>query len=324
MVQHAVPSLIELPTEVLTLVISSCATSRDMVATALTCHCVYNIAEPLLFQRQILKNDYYIAFWAARGNHVATLRRLSLFFQPEDHGFNISWYWRGKEAYHRGALDNATRRRLSWFGTPLHEAAEAGAIDAMQFMLSYGADINAQSLCFSDGPSGLDEYRWYIDFGDRVSFEPRPLVGFTPLITAILFKQTHISEMLLRLGASVEILWIGNGEVCGTTALHYAAALGDVAVVKMLLEGGHSEPDARDGAGYPPLIWASLHENGHLALKTLVDAGTDINCVVPSGLAPGYRHSMVTTLTKRGHPEAAARLVALGAATHVEEESLVQ
>ncbi|KAH7015223.1 hypothetical protein EDB80DRAFT_329568 [Ilyonectria destructans] len=118
--------------------------------------------------------------------------------------------------------------------------------------------------------------------------------------------------MLLLLGASVKILWIGNGEVCGTTALHCTAALGD------------SEPDVRDGVGYPPLIWACLHENGHLALKTLVDAGADINCVVPSGLAPGYRHSMVTTLTKRGHPEAAARLVALGAAAHVKEGSLVQ
>lgn len=153
-------------------------------------------------------------------------------------------------------MNNATRRRSSWFWTPLHEAARAGAIDAMQFMLSYGADINAQSLCFSDSPSKLDEYRWYTDFGDRVSFEPRPLVGFTPLIIAILFKQTHMSGLLLRLGASVEILRIGNGEACGTTALHCAAALGDVAVVKLLLEGGHSEPDVRDGVGYPPLIWA--------------------------------------------------------------------
>lgn len=70
------------------------------------------------------------------------------------------------------------------------------------------------------------------------------------------------------------------------TALHYAAANGHNAIVKLLLSTSTSKPapflNLTNASGNTPLHWASL--NGHLeAVKLLIEAGGDITIFNKAG-----------------------------------------
>jgi uncharacterized protein len=106
---------------------------------------------------------------------------------------------------------------------------------------------------------------------------------------------------LLTAGAEID----AADAVKGQTALMWAAAEGNVATVKLLIEGGASVA-ARSKAGYTPMIFAA-RGGDQKTVQTLLDAKADINAAAKDGTAP-----LLLSLV-RGHVELAKYLLDHGA-----------
>lgn len=66
-------------------------------------------------------------------------------------------------------------------------------------------------------------------------------LGCTPLLYSLHKGQGSISRYLVSQGSSIKGITCAMWETRGFTALHYAAAYGDVQLLRMLLEKGPSE-----------------------------------------------------------------------------------
>jgi ankyrin repeat protein len=222
-----------------------------------------------------------------------------------------------KGDYDTGVFGAEKQKRNGWFWTPLHEAVRSGNVETVRWLLDHGVDINAPSLHFHDIDMGITEGRYHIDFGDRLSFHILPLVTFSPLITSIYHRHQNITELLLEMGASIQINDVRKLQPCGTTALHVAVINANITTLKLLIERGHAGPNDLDAGGFPPLVWAALNVSAdpqvRESIKTLVELGADLNHVMPCDPWLGSNHNMVTFLTKRGKPDAAQELINFGA-----------
>jgi ankyrin repeat protein len=89
--------------------------------------------------------------------------------------------------------------------TALHLAAAAGKNEIAEVLISCGADVNARERSFRQ----------------------------SPLIAALLMRQTGIVEVLVKHGADVNAR-----DSKGMTPLHIAAGDGDAKSVKLLIENG--------------------------------------------------------------------------------------
>ncbi|CAM1505191.1 Fc.00g108280.m01.CDS01 [Cosmosporella sp. VM-42] len=293
-------------TEIPEIIVLSCDFDRDVASLALTCCRIHAVAQRLLYERQILETDYFFLFWAARKNRIETLQRLTSIRTADSTlhtNFNIYWVSKGGGKYLISPLPNCGR-----FWTPLHVAVQAGAVQVVQFLLSHGADVDAPSLCFSDEKFAVDEYTWWVGFKDRFSFEARGLAMLSPLVLSAMFRRPVIAELLLKHRASTEILRVRDMQPTGTGALHFAAAFGASSTVRILIEGGYVSVDKSDGAGYPPLLWAALHDSSDDTLQVFKEMGASLDYIVPGRDG----HSLVATLMIRNNPTAATRLVDLG------------
>ena len=161
--------------------------------------------------------------------------------------------------------------------TPLHKAATAGALAAVQILLEGGADVT----CIDDS-------------------------GYSPVIRAIQAEQISVAEYLLS-EKKEEV--INKTGISGRAPLHYAAQFGHVGLITRLLEL-KANPEAKDNEGRTPLHiaaesgqadavaellkyekvlgdskdnrgWSALHyatSAGHSNVtKLLLEAGVDIN-----------------------------------------------
>ena len=106
--------------------------------------------------------------------------------------------------------------------TPLYRAADNGKLEAGQFLLDCGADINSRN-------GG----------------------GETPLFRAVFRGDVAFARMLLERGAS-----IGIPDSSGRTPLHWAVAKGSTLATQLLLEYG-ADVKARDKKGKTPSEWGS-------------------------------------------------------------------
>ena len=122
---------------------------------------------------------------------------------------------------------------LSNFGwRPLHLAAIYGHARVAAILLTAGADANGRSASIG--------------------------MGTTPLLCAVAGSHFPVVELLLAHGASVNA-----ADDAGYTALHLAAELGTIAIVKRLLQCG-SAPDPIAGDA-TPLEVALRERNLHIA-----------------------------------------------------------
>ncbi|KAF5008374.1 hypothetical protein FDECE_5358 [Fusarium decemcellulare] len=315
-----------LPTEIVSKILECCDTSRDLAVLASTCHWLYDMTIPVLYDRQAVENDYHVIFWATRNARTDTLQHVSRSHHMTLDGLRNPFrtFTTSKYRYDTNFGHWNHQIRCCWFWSPLHEAVAKGHVETVQFLLDQGVDIDAPSLCYHEERFPFEESCWTLDFGDRANFDVLPLATFTPLILSIFYKHEPVTQLLLRQGASTEIMVMRYEAPSGTTALHAAVASGNVPAIKMIIEGGHAGPNDLDAAGYPPLLWAALHasknQDAAPSLQALVDLGADPDYIVPSGISRDSRHSMVATLTKRGKPEAAQMLVAVGAKALSDEE----
>jgi len=146
----------------------------------------------------------------------------------------------------------------------IHQAAEAGNVDAVRRRLAWGVNPNSRTL-------------WY-----RVA----------PLHKAAAHGRVEIVDLLLEKGAEVNIRNEG-----GETPLHYAARHGHVGVMKLLLDYDADPAQKGTGCG-TPMQWAAA--NGQIqAIKTLLDHGVSIDQPGSGGgtaLMEAVSHSQLETV----------------------------
>lgn len=124
--------------------------------------------------------------------------------------------------------------------TPLMFAAGCGVVSLAEYLVSLGADVNAQ-----------DD------------------MGFTALMAAAAYGQTSMLEYLVSLGADVS-LW----EETGLSALDYAIQSGTIAAVEFLLNHGASIKGAPDASISIPL-WSAIDRNNAKMVELLLSNGAD-------------------------------------------------
>jgi len=120
------------------------------------------------------------------------------------------------------------RRVASTGWTPIMYAAAKGHVAVIMQLVEHGADPNAADI-----------------------------YGWTPLMRAVREKQLPVVEALLRM-PEVKIL---AKDEHGGTALHHAAEMGFVEIVRRLVRAG-ADPTASDQSGLTP--WMRASAKGHL------------------------------------------------------------
>ena len=202
-------------------------------------------------------------------------------------------------AINQGADVNAE----DWDGsTLLHRAAESGQKKMAEQLLTKGADVNAKN---KDGqtPLHLSVRQGHRDIAELLLTNGSADVNAknkwdrTPMDIAVDRGQRQIIELLSRHGARIL-----TSE--GVTALHEAAAVGDISLVKSLISKG-AGVNAKDEDGRTPLHQACLY--GHMDVaEFLIAGGADINATDdlwgarPLGLAAyeGHKGTVKLLLSK--------------------------
>jgi ankyrin repeat protein len=152
-------------------------------------------------------------------------------------------------------------------GTALMYAALSGDASTVRLLLQNGADINAAA---TNGWTALmiaavEDYESVVQalVESGADVNQVDVYGWTPLMRAIYEQRGSAAKALL----AVPALKINAQNEYGATALHYAATVGDVDLVRLLLKRG-ANVRARDTAGHTPAMRAT--ENGHPELLTLL------------------------------------------------------
>jgi len=159
--------------------------------------------------------------------------------------------------------------------TPLHWAALLGSPATVKLLLDKGAKVGkanrfGNTPIFFAAASGKPEIaRLLLErgaFADDMNND-----GGTPLNTAVRRQDREMVTLLLDQGhAAIS----GRAGKLSETALHAAAAQGDAAMVRLLLEH-KADINATDKSGFTPLLNAA--EKGHQAIvEILVEQGADL------------------------------------------------
>lgn len=157
----------------------------------------------------------------------------------------------------------------------LHLAARGGHDNVVDILIDHGAsiDVCSRQLCrcmsilcrAASGPHGIPTVR-------------NDLSGFSPLHLAICHFQESTARLLLSRGASPRLSEPQRDTA--PTALHAAAATGQVDLCKHILDGGFVELDAVDHSGLTPFYYAYRCGQWSSTVSFLLEKGADINFLV--------------------------------------------
>ncbi len=159
--------------------------------------------------------------------------------------------------------------------SPIAEAAARGDRDAVKLLLKKAADVNAAQ---GDGMTAL---HWAAMNGDLELAEMLMVAGanvrattrlgtYTPLYLASQQGHGPVIQALLKAGADLK-----TGTPNGTTPLMVAAAAGEIAAVKVLIENG-ADVNAKDGVrAQTPLMYAAA-SNRAAVIELLAARGADL------------------------------------------------
>jgi len=125
---------------------------------------------------------------------------------------------------------------------PLIEAARAGQVNDVRYLISKGVDVNAR----------------------------RAVDGWTALISAAMQGHSTVVKVLLENGADVHAR-----DIIGRTGLAWAAKMGHIEIVELLLEKG-ADIEAKDKFGETALIHA-VWEGYTAVVNLLLEKGADVN-----------------------------------------------
>lgn len=197
----------------------------------------------------------------------------------------------------KGALVNAAAADGT---TPLLMAVVRGHVEIAELLLAAGADAKASGTGYTalHWAAGTWESAFSRDY--RAGDWPR-LVGLSGdrrvrMITALLDRGADVNarttRFVPRFGSSAWKIHNGASPV-GATPFFFAASVGDIDVMKMLLARG-ADPGIATGDGTTPLMAAAglaveesetrIPESRHLeAVRFLIDLGADVKAVNRQG-----------------------------------------
>lgn len=191
----------------------------------------------------------------------------------------------------------------------LHLAARGGHDDAVQVLLEYGADIDLCSGELCNCESGYARSH----AGGAGVLRPRTAVaGFSSLHLAICHFQASTAKLLLSQGASIQLSEPGRDYAA--TALHAAAATGQVDLCKHLLDHGYvSDVDVLDSSGLTPFYYAYFNGHWNTTVAFLLERGANIDFLVSDVQFECLSSTILFEACAFGRYEDAMRLVHLGA-----------
>jgi uncharacterized protein len=190
--------------------------------------------------------------------------------------------------------------------TPLHWAVHRGDLDAVQALLTAGADVNAANrygmrpayLAAENGDAPMLRALLAARADPNVVFAE----GETLLMTAARTGDVATIETLLAAGVDVDAVEQRGGQ----TALMLAAAENNGPAIAALIKGG-SDRDALEAKGEFTALAFAVRAGAVEAVTALLDAGADASAMLPDGT------SMLVLAVLNQNYEAASALLDHGA-----------
>ncbi|KAJ5817795.1 hypothetical protein N7447_007803 [Penicillium robsamsonii] len=274
-------SFLDLPNEVILLVISYLEYGSDINALCCTTRWLHGLLNPILYKHSVTRlNGGYTLEWAAINGSASTTRLILEAGAPPDACEFEHWRPFALAALHghieiiellyeKGINPLATvddwRNPLGYQidpedrpeGHPLSMAASYGHISVVNLLLEYGVrpDLHTDNyekrtaLHFAAEHGHLDIVRVLADVGSPI--DPQDQNGETPLAFAAQADHLDVVEFLLSRGADPNITTRYSG-----TSLCRASFSGNINIVRCLLEHG-ATPNPSYPDGQKPLLQLS-------------------------------------------------------------------
>ena len=167
-------------------------------------------------------------------------------------------------------------------------AAWEGNLKALDLFYNLGANISFDDgnlLCNAAFNGKVDSVKWLIDKGEDPDFTftntGENALHYTICKMSEIDERVEIVRILIAAGTDVNKKTLpGKPTLCfmrdaflkGETPLHRAAAYGNEAMIKMLLDAG-AEPSMKDANGDTPISWGSWHLRDADTLRLLIYEG---------------------------------------------------
>lgn len=186
---------------------------------------------------------------------------------------------------HQGADINYINQ---WGNFVMFTAAWEENIEALDLFYKLGAKIsheNANLLCNAAFNGKVNSVKWLLDKGEDVNFSfadtGENALHYTICKMSEMDQRVEITRILINEGIDITKKTLpGKSTLCfmrdaflkGETPLHRAAAFGNAAIIKMLLDAG-ADPTAKDANGDTPISWGSWYLRESEILRLLIYDG---------------------------------------------------
>ncbi len=200
--------------------------------------------------------------------------------------------------------------------TALMYAAQNGNIPMAGLLLEHGADVNVNhdyinrwtALDWAITDNKPESAIFFIEHGAKLSHDPESIHSLRRFLNNIIANAFIVEAIFGNIYLVSQLLEQEPGELThatdktGKTALHWAAARGNDALVQLLLDHD-ADIDARDTNGNTPLHLAA--RNGNLSMvKLLIARGANATIVnrdgqTPLALAYRYHRPTIVALLER-------------------------
>ncbi|KAJ5636659.1 ankyrin 2-3/unc44 [Penicillium longicatenatum] len=272
-------SMLRLPNELILHIATFLKKDRDIASLLQTNRRLKTVLGECLFQNNLSINDgSALPLCAKYGviSGVQTLLKLGAAGDETDSDSRTVWTYaaeNGDFGIWQMLLDHEVslglkpdmNKKDDYHGrTPLSWAAQGGQLEFAQYLVKFGAKLDAKcsekrtplSYAAQSGHSMM--VQWLLDQGAnlRDSLHREDRDGLTPLHYAAFEGHEDIMRLLISLGADIDCMESDCMDLAAQTPLMEAARGGQYTVVKMLLEMGTKASEG-DGRGMSPLQYAA-------------------------------------------------------------------